>query len=102
MHQILVLYNPPKDPQHFRGYYVKTHLPLCKKLPGLKAIHYSFEPGALLGAKSPYFCVCELNFADASAMGAAMESPQGKAVVDDLRNYATGGAIPLNFELKEE
>ncbi len=97
MHQILVLYNPPKDPQQFRDYYVKTHVPLCKKLPGLKGIRYTFEPGALLGAKSPYFCVCELDFADASAMG----SPQGKAVVDDLKNYATGGAIPLNFDLKE-
>jgi hypothetical protein len=38
-----------------------------------------------------------LDFADASAMGA----PQGKPVLDDLKNYATGGAIPLNFDLKE-
>ena len=99
MHQILVLYNPPKNPQQFRDHYVKTHIPLCRKLPGLKAFRYAFEPGALLGAKSPYFCVAELDFADAAAMGAAMGSPQGKAVVDDLKNFASGGALPLNFDL---
>ena len=28
MHKLLVLYNEPKDPTHFRKYYVETHLPL--------------------------------------------------------------------------
>ena len=28
MHRMLVLYNEPKDPAHFKKYYVETHLPL--------------------------------------------------------------------------
>ena len=43
MHKLLVLYNEPKDPTHFRKYYVETHLPLARKLPGLKASRYSFD-----------------------------------------------------------
>ena len=27
MHKLVVLYNEPKDPTHFRKYYVETHLP---------------------------------------------------------------------------
>jgi uncharacterized protein (TIGR02118 family) len=43
MHKLLVLYNEPKDPAHFRKYYLKTHLPLVSKLPNLKASRYSFD-----------------------------------------------------------
>ena len=34
MHKLLVLYNEPKDPAHFRKYYVETHSPLVSRLPG--------------------------------------------------------------------
>jgi uncharacterized protein (TIGR02118 family) len=34
MHKLLVLYNKPKDPAHFRKYHVEMHLPLARKLPG--------------------------------------------------------------------
>ena len=37
MNKLLVLYNEPKDPAHFRKYYVETHSPLVSRLPGLKA-----------------------------------------------------------------
>jgi uncharacterized protein (TIGR02118 family) len=33
MHKLLVIYNQPKDPVHFRKYYVETHLPLAGKMP---------------------------------------------------------------------
>ena len=38
MHRLLVLYNEPKDPAHFRKHYVETHVPLARKLSGAKAI----------------------------------------------------------------
>ncbi len=40
MHKLLVLCNEPKDPTHFRKYYVERHLPLSK-IPGLKASRYN-------------------------------------------------------------
>jgi len=59
MHRLLVLYPPPTDPDHFRSYYVDTHLPLVAKLPGLRGYRYSFDVAASEG-ESPYFCVFEL------------------------------------------
>jgi uncharacterized protein (TIGR02118 family) len=35
MHKLLVTYNEPKDPAHFRKYYVETHLPLAAKMAGV-------------------------------------------------------------------
>ena len=57
---------------------------------------YGFDPAAA-GGESPYFCVFEADFDDAAAMGG---SPEGQAVRADVPNYATGGAIVLNYELR--
>ncbi|HZV19502.1 MAG TPA: EthD family reductase [Sphingobium sp.] len=87
MHKIVVLYPPQPDPEAFKAYYVATHIPLVRKLPGLLALRYSFElQGA--GGDSPYFCVFEADFADGAALGAAMGSAEGQAVADDVQNFA--------------
>ena len=72
MHKLVVLYNEPKDPAHFRKYYVETHLPLVSKLPNLKASRYSF---------------------DVKPLG------PGKAVAGDVPNYASGGVTMMHFAL---
>lgn len=95
MHKLVVLYGHPEDPEHFRRYYVETHLPLAARLPGLKASRYSLSLAGMDG-DSPYFCVFEGEFASAEAMAAAMNSDIGKAVAADTANYATGGLTLLH------
>jgi hypothetical protein len=38
---------------------------------------------------------------DAEALGAAMTSSEGQAKVADIPNYATGGAVVLNYPARE-
>jgi hypothetical protein len=33
-------------------------------------------------------------------MGAAFETSEGQAALADIPNYATGGAVALNYELR--
>jgi uncharacterized protein (TIGR02118 family) len=99
MQRLLVLYPPPTDPDHFRAYYEDTHVALAAKMPGLRRYSYGFDVAAAEG-ESAYFCVFEGDFDDAQALGAALASPEGQAAVADIPNYATGGAIPLNFEVR--
>jgi uncharacterized protein (TIGR02118 family) len=96
MHKLVVLYPAPTNPEAFREYYVTTHLPLVGKLPGLRAMRYSFDVAAADG-ESPYFAIFEGEFDDAAAMGRALGSPEGRAVQADVPNYATGGAIVLQY-----
>jgi uncharacterized protein (TIGR02118 family) len=96
MHKLVVLYPLPADPEAFREYYEATHLPLVAALPGLLDSRYSFDVAAPAG-ESPYFAIFEAEFDDAAAMGRALGSPEGRAVQDDVPNYATGGAIVLHF-----
>ena len=77
------------------SYYEDTHLPLTAKLPGLRGYRYSFDVAAAEG-ESPYFCVFEADFDDAAALGAARASPRARRCAD-IPNYATGGAVALNY-----
>jgi uncharacterized protein (TIGR02118 family) len=96
MHKLVVLYNQPTDPDHFREYYVNTHLPLATKMPGLLDWRYSFEVADAEGG-SPYFAIFEGDFADKASMAAAFSSPEGAAALADMPNYATGGSVALNY-----
>ena len=98
MHKVLVLYNHPADADAFKRYYEQSHVPLADKLPGLLSARYTFSVQGL-GAESPYFCVWEGMFESEAAMGAAVASPAGQAVVGDMPNYATGGAVILHYEI---
>jgi len=100
MHKLLVLYNEPKDPAHFRTYYVGTHVPLAEKLPGLKSSRYSFEVKPLGPGKAPYFCIFEGEFESEAALMSALGSQEGKAVAADVPNYATGGVTMLHYAVK--
>lgn len=102
MHKVLVLYPTPDDPDHFRDYYLNTHLPLAAKMPGARSMAYSFDVGgAGPGAESPWFCIFEMTFDDAAAMGAAMGSPEGQAVAADVANYSPKPPTIVQFPLTE-
>ncbi|MBK1782972.1 EthD family reductase [Prauserella cavernicola] len=96
MYRLTVLYPPPTDPEHFREYYVNTHLPLAATLPGLRAMRYSLDVSAP-GGQSPYFAVFEGDFDSYDAMVAALSSEQGQAVNADVPNYATGGVHMIHY-----
>ena len=100
MHRLLVLYNEPKDPAHFRKYYVETHAPLANKLPGVSNVRYSFDVKSMGPGKAPYFCIFEADFESEAALMNAFGSKEGQAVVADVPNYATGGVTIAHFPLK--
>lgn len=98
MHKLLVLYPEPVDREAFTAYYESVHLPLARRLPGMLSSRYSL---GVAGSESPYFAVFEAEFADAAALGAAMASPEGAAVAADVGNYATGGAVVVDYPVTE-
>ena len=100
MHRLLVLYNEPKDPAHFRKYYVETHVPLVNKLPGVKNPRYTFDVKTLGPGKPPYFCIFEADFDSEAALTSAFGSKEGQAVVGDVPNYASGGVTIAHFPVK--
>ncbi len=97
MHKVVVLYNTPTEPEHFRSYYVTKHLPLIAQLPGLLASRYSFAIQGPPGPAAPFFCVWEGEFSNEGAALAAMGSDVGQRVAADTANYASGGLTLMHF-----
>ncbi len=95
MIKLTVLYGQPKDPAAFEKYYIETHTPIALKVKGLRRFEIAKVNGTADGKPSPYFRTADLYFDDASAMQAALSSPEGQAAAADIANFATGGATLL-------
>ncbi|MGA8575724.1 MAG: EthD family reductase [Candidatus Cybelea sp.] len=86
---MLTLWAKTKDPDAFDTYYVTTHAPLVKQLPGLTSYEISKGPITQeLSQQSPYHMISIIGFDSMAALTSAIESPAGKAMVDDLKNFA--------------
>src|SRR5262249_50232111 len=99
MPQILVLYHQPANPADFDKYYFETHVPIAKKIKGLKGYSARTAPPRVLGGK-PARVVATLTFDSMADLDEALASPEGQATAADLANFADGGATILIFETK--
>ncbi len=95
MHKLTVLYGHPKDPEAFDKYYHETHIPIAKKMKGLKGWTIGKLQTGGEGEKPPYYMIVGL-YADTRAdIEAILASPEGQASVADVPNFATGGSTFL-------
>jgi uncharacterized protein (TIGR02118 family) len=101
MAELVVLYKTPKDPKAFDKHYLETHIPLAKKLPGLRK--YTVSKGAIGTPAGPsgLHLVATLTFDSLGDIQAGLASPQGQAAGGDLPNFATGGVELHFFETRE-
>lgn len=94
---MLTLWSTTKDPDAFDRYYVTTHAALVKQLPGLTSYEISKGPITQeLSQPSPYHMISIIGFDSMAALTSAIESPAGKAMVNDLKNFA-GGTSAIFF-----
>ena len=91
MTRLTVLYGHPNDPAEFDRYYHEVHVPLAKTMKGLKGWTIGKCEAIALGEKPPYYLIVGLYAESRAAIEAILETPQGKATVADVPNFATGG-----------
>ncbi len=101
MVRLLVLYGHPKDPAAFDKYYAKVHVPIAKKMKGLKKWTIGKVLGTPDGKPSPYYYMADLFVESRQAMEAILASPEGQAAVADVPNYATGGVSFVYTEVED-
>ena len=101
MARLVVLYKTPKDPATFDRYYSATHVPLAKKITGLRKYEISNGAVATPSGPSGVHLVAILHFDDVAAIQRAFASPEGQAAAGDLQNFATGGAELLLFDNRD-
>ena len=97
MAQLLVLYNTPTDAAAFDSHYHKIHIPIAKKIPGLRSYTINKRPVQALSGTAPYL-VATLTFDSMADVQAALASPEGQAAAGDVPNFASGGATLLIYD----
>jgi uncharacterized protein (TIGR02118 family) len=100
MAEVVVLYKTPKDPAAFDKYYADIHIPLAKKMPGIRKYLVSQGPVLAPAGPSGIHLFAALTFDSMAAIVNAFESPEGRATTADLPNFATGGADIMFFDSK--
>ena len=95
MFQLTVLYNHPEDTSTFDRHYDEVHVPLAEKMPGLRRFTLSRPGPDERGEQPAYHLVAVLEFDDEAALGSSIDSPEGKAAVADLQNFAGAGVTML-------
>ena len=101
MVRLLVLYGQPKDPAAFDKHYGEVHIPIARRMRGLKKWTVGKVTGTADGKPSPYYYLADLYMESREDFEKLLSSPEGQAAVADVPNYATGGATFLYTEIEE-
>ncbi len=100
---MVVIYRTPKDPAAFDRHYFETHVPLAKKLPGLRKYEVSRGPVASPTGASDIHLVATLYFDSLGAIRQAFATPEGQACGADRRVFAPDDSrvLMLLFDSRE-
>jgi uncharacterized protein (TIGR02118 family) len=101
MARLIVTYKTPKDAGAFDKHYFESHVPLAKKIPGLRKYEISRGPVATPAGPSGVHLIAILHFDDLAAIQSAFASPEGQAAAADVQTFATGGADMVLFDSRE-
>lgn len=91
MTRLTVLYGHPTDPAEFDRYYREVHIPLAKKMKGLKGWTIGKCQSVEPNEKPQYYMTVALYADSREALEAVFSSPEGVATLDDVPKFATGG-----------
>ena len=101
MAELVVMYKTPKDTAAFDKHYFETHVPIAKKIPGLRKFGTCQGPVGTPMGPSAFHLIAMLTFDSVAAIQAGFASPEGKAAAADVRAFATGGADMILYDTRD-
>jgi uncharacterized protein (TIGR02118 family) len=101
MARLVVMYKTPKDKAAFDKHYFEKHVPIAKKIPGLRKYEVNKGPIMTPQGPAPLHLIAILHFDDLGAIQKAFASPEGQAAGADVATFATGGADMLILDTRE-
>ena|SRR6516225_8733460 len=93
---MVVIYNKPNDVAAFERHYFEQHVPLAKRLPGIRKYEVSQGPIVSPAGASDAWMVATLHFDSMAAIRDAFASDVGKECAADRRAFAPD---PSTFQM---
>jgi uncharacterized protein (TIGR02118 family) len=101
MVRFLAVYDEPDDPEAFDRHYREVHIPLAKKLPGLRCYTIGRNAAATRDREA-YYLIAELDWGDMMDLRHAFETPEGRATADDVAKLAPKDKVrTMVYELED-
>lgn len=85
MVRLIVMYEKPSDVEAFDRHYREVHVPLAKKLAGLRRFTLGRRGVSVRG--EPFHLAAELDWEDMTAVQRAFQSPEGQATAQDVTDH---------------
>ncbi len=101
MAKVFALYKKPADAKAFDEHYYNKHVPLAKKLAGLRKYEVTQGPVMTPQGEAQLHLVAILSFDSMAAIQQALASPEGAATAGDLANFAQAGVDLLFADTRE-
>src|ERR1700721_2691762 len=101
MARLLVMYKTPEDAAAFDKHYFSTHIPIAKKIPGLREYEVSHGPVLTPAGPSDFHLIATLDFDDMAAIQNAVASAEGQAAAADVQTFTTDPPQILLFDNRE-
>lgn len=101
MLKVTVLYGHPTSPRDFEEYYEETHAPLAERMKGVVRKEITKFVAGPEGGSPAFYRMAELYFQSEAQMQETLGSPEGRATVADLANFASGGVTILIGSVEE-
>jgi uncharacterized protein (TIGR02118 family) len=96
MAKMVVIYQKPEDVAAFERHYFEKHIPLAKRLPGIRKYEVSRGPIMSPAAPTDAWLVGTLQFDSLAAIREAFASEIGQECAADRREYAPD---PAKFQM---
>lgn len=87
MFKVTILFEPFEGMDEFDSYYLETHMPLARKVPGLLKDEVTIFTARHDGESPPYHLMTEMYFESEAAWRAGMDGSEGQALVADAKNF---------------
>lgn len=88
MARMVVIYRTPEDPAAFDAHYFNVHVPLAKRLAGLRKYEVGRRPIVTPAGDPEPYLIGTLYFDDMAALRRAFATPEGQACAADRRLLA--------------
>jgi uncharacterized protein (TIGR02118 family) len=92
MCRLTVLYGHPTNPTEFDRYYHEIHIPIARKMRGLKGWTIGKCQSLDPSERPAYYMIVGLYADTRQDLEKIIASPEGQDTVDDVPRFATGGA----------
>ena len=97
MARIVAFHKRPPDPEAWLEYYRDVHIPIVRKIPGVRNIRWGNVLRTTDGSPPPCWLISDVYFDDMDALETALQTPEMHEAFADTSKFILDGNVQIMF-----